>query len=117
MKNLIKILLSFFLLFISINCFSQSYFLHKIEGDKQLGIRGIELKKDFILKLTDSNDIPVENAEISLHIVENVTDERNSSFLTTPYIRKALPSFLFMFVVSRTATFSSSKSLVMTLDR
>lgn len=86
MKNLIKFLLSFFLLFISVNCFSQSYFLHKIEGDKQLGIRGIELKKDFILKLTDSNDIPVENAEISLHIVENVTDERNSSFLTTPYI-------------------------------
>lgn len=66
-----KILLSCLLLFISAACFGQDAYLIKVSGDKQLGIRGIELKNDFVVQLLDADKKPLKNVEINFSVVEN----------------------------------------------
>ncbi len=68
MKKLIKLFLPFVFLFSVTICFAQNYYLQKCEGDKQLGLRGIELKNDFVVRLFDSQNNPVSNEEIVFYV-------------------------------------------------
>ena len=82
-KNLINSLLFLLFLFITNICFAQDYYLEKCEGDKQIGLRGIELKNDFVVRLYNAQNIPVSNSEILFYIVEDNKLSKNLSYLKT----------------------------------
>ena len=80
-KFLIKIFLPFILLFIANICYAQNYYLQKCDGDKQLGLRGIELKNDFVVRLFNSQDNPVSNEEIVFYVAKHNEDSKRSSHI------------------------------------
>ncbi len=81
MKKLIKLFLPFVFLFSVTICFAQNYYLQKCEGDKQLGLRGIELKNDFVVRLFDSQNNPVSNEEIVFYVAKHNVDLKQSSHI------------------------------------
>ncbi len=78
MKKTIILFLTFVFLFLVSVCFAQDYYLEKCEGDKQLGLKGIELKDDFVIRLFDSQNNPVSNEEISFYVAEHNEDSKQS---------------------------------------
>ena len=58
-------------------CLGQDYILTKVSGDKQLAVRGTELKNNIVVKLTDKYKNPVPNVQIKFIVAEN--DSLNSS--------------------------------------
>ena len=65
-----KIIVCLFLLLPAF-CFGQDYLLNKISGDKQLALRGKYTKNDFVVQLTDINNLPVSDTKISFLIAYN----------------------------------------------
>lgn len=80
-KNII-----FCLLFLLLNslCFGQSYFLTKVSGDKQLAVRGTEIKENFLVRLVDQDNQPIPNIEVNFLVVDNsslITSSTTQNFI------------------------------------
>lgn len=80
-----NMLFSLFFLFISGICFSQQEAsLVKVSGDKQLALKQMELKKDFVVRLLDSRKQPLQNTEVNFCIVDNsnfIGNKKNDSHI------------------------------------
>ena len=72
-------------------CLGQDFLLTKISGDKQLAVRGTEIKDSLVVCLTDKNNNPVPNVKVdfivadgyfSAHQKENDNSVREESILT-----------------------------------
>jgi len=61
----------YLLLLLPVFCFGQDYQLKKISGDKQLALRGNYIKNNFVVQLTDTNNIPVSNVKIDFLTADN----------------------------------------------
>jgi len=51
-------------------CSGQDFFLEKISGDKQLAVRGTEIKNNLVVRLTDNNNNPVSNVKVDFIIAD-----------------------------------------------
>ncbi len=58
-------------------CLGQDFFLEKISGDKQLAVRGTELKNSIVVRLVDKDSNPVPNIQVKFIVADN--DSLNSS--------------------------------------
>lgn len=73
-KNIIFFLL---LMLFPCVCLGQDFFLEKISGDKQLAVRGTELKNSIVVRLVDKDSNPVPNVQVKFIVADN--DSLNSS--------------------------------------
>ena len=51
-------------------CLGQDFFLEKISGDKQLAVRGTEIKNNLVVRLTDNNSNPVANVKVNFIVAD-----------------------------------------------
>lgn len=54
-------------------CLGQDYSLTKISGDKQLAIRGTEIKENIVVRLLDKSNRPVQNIKVNFIVVDNTS--------------------------------------------
>ena len=64
-------------------CLGQDFVLTKISGDKQLAVRGTEIKDNLVVCLTDKNNVPVPDVKVNFIVADgyfpnNKTSKDNS---------------------------------------
>ncbi len=64
-------------------CLGQDFVLTKISGDKQLAVRGTEIKDNLVVCLTDKNNVPVPDVKVNFIVADgyfpnNKTSKENS---------------------------------------
>ena len=52
-------------------CLGQDFFLEKISGDKQLAVRGTELKNNLVVRLIDKDSNPVPNIQVKFIVADS----------------------------------------------
>lgn len=69
--------------------FAQQNTLLKISGDKQLGLKGISLKEEFQVQLTDSQQQPLKNTEVEFSIIQDTLFQhsKNISYVQNSKIK------------------------------
>ncbi|MBR3627347.1 MAG: Na/Pi symporter, partial [Elusimicrobia bacterium] len=80
-----NILVCLFLMFFPYVCLGQDFFLEKISGDKQLAVRGTEIKNSIVVRLTDKDNNPVPNAQVKFIIANSDSSDdsvRKKNILT-----------------------------------
>ncbi len=84
-----KIFLTTIFLFIVSVALAQSNSIIKVSGDKQLGLKGIELKEDFTIQLTDPQNTPLKNMEVEFSVIQDslFNDAKNLSYLQKSKIK------------------------------
>ena len=51
-------------------CLGQDFVLTKISGDKQLAVRGTEIKDNLVVCLTDKNNVPVPDVKVNFIVAD-----------------------------------------------
>lgn len=79
----IKIFLTAFVLLFAASAFASERIIVKVSGDGQTGIRGYPLKNDFVVRVVDKNNLPVENARVDFSVVKanNEADKKKAGYL------------------------------------
>ena len=67
MKKIIILLL----LFVPVVCFGYDFKITKLSGDKQVAFRGNYVKDDFVVLLTDKNNVPVQGVKINFILAKS----------------------------------------------
>lgn len=84
-----KIYLIIIFLFFACIVSAQQNALTKISGDKQLGLKGISLKEEFQVQLTDYQQQPLKNTEVEFSIIQDslLNDSKNISYIQNTKIK------------------------------
>ncbi len=64
-------------------CSGQEFLLEKISGDKQLAVRGTELKNNLIVRLTDAESNPVANRKVDFIIADGSSNSVKEEHIFT----------------------------------
>ena len=65
-----NIVLCLFLMLLPAICLGQDFVLKKVSGDKQLAVRGTEIKDNLVVCLTDKNNAPVPNVKVNFIVAD-----------------------------------------------
>ena len=65
-----NILVCLFLMLLPAICLGQDFVLTKVSGDKQLAVRGTEIKNDLVVCLTDKAGNPVPDVKVNFIVAD-----------------------------------------------
>ena len=65
-----NILFCLFLMLLPAICLGQDFILTKVSGDKQLAVRGTEIKENLVVCLTDKNNIPIPDVKVNFIVAD-----------------------------------------------